>query len=126
LLFTECDDVRNSFDFFGLIGGEVGKLLISYNDKSTRSNLRKHRNFVSIGGIETVGFSGLSRRGSLIVNGGTRGGIGSDEAFPVSKQRKINMFNHISSSLMIILPFISLSFSLSLFSGCVYKGIFFM
>jgi hypothetical protein len=72
-------------DFFGLIGGEIGKLLILYNDKSTRSNLSKHRNFVSTGGIETVGFCGFSGRGIRIVNGGTRCDIGTDEAFPVSK-----------------------------------------
>ncbi len=93
LLFTDCVDMGNSLDFFGLIGGEVGKLLIAYNDKSTRSNLRKHRNLGSSCGRERVGFGWFSVWGNLSFNGGTRGWTGSDEAFPESKHRKVNKFN---------------------------------
>jgi len=84
------DDVRNSFDILVFIGGELGKLLILYNDKSILSNLSKHRNFESIGGIETDSFNGFSGRGSFITNGATREdccGIDDSRAFPVSKNK---------------------------------------
>jgi hypothetical protein len=75
-----------------LIGGEIGKLLIGYNDKSTLSNLSKHRNLESIDGTGIVSFTGFSVRGSFIFIGATRNsdcgsGGGAGRAFPVSKNK---------------------------------------
>lgn len=84
------NDVGDSFEFLFFIVDELGKLLILYNDKSILSNLSKHWNFESIGVVETNGFTGFSKRGSFIFNGGTRkDGFGIDDgrAFPVSKDK---------------------------------------
>ncbi len=84
LSYIIFDNASNWFVILLFIGGELGKLLILYNDKSILSNLSKHRNFESIGGIETNGFSG---RGSFITNGATREdccGIDDGRVFPVS------------------------------------------
>lgn len=61
LLFTAVGNGGDSFDFFDFIsGGELGRLLILYKDRSIRSNLREHRNFVSTGVIATVDLTGFS------------------------------------------------------------------
>lgn len=83
LLFIESSNVEDSFNFLGLICDAFGKLLISYKDKLTLSNLSAQWNFVSSGGIGRNSLTGFSGRGTFIFNGGTRNG-GCGRAFPIS------------------------------------------
>lgn len=89
-LLTKLDNTGCSIGFFPeIIGGVIGRLLILYIDRSIRSNGSEHRYFLSNAGLTTDVFVGLSGRGILIFNGGTRNADSDADvvtAFPVSER----------------------------------------